>query len=80
MEARAEGVVGRVTESVIDTQAQHAFDQIVAGLDGLFAAGLAPTGRADAEVWIRSLEHVGRRVDAAKMELLAEIHDAGWHR
>ncbi len=63
-----------------DNRANEAFEQIVAGLDALLAAGLTPRNRDDAEAWIRSLEHVGRRVDAARVELLAEIHDAGWHR
>jgi hypothetical protein len=67
-------------EPVGDNQATEAFGQIVAGLDALLATGLAPRGRNDAEAWIRSLEHVGRRVDTARVELLAEIHDAGWHR
>jgi hypothetical protein len=75
-----QAVVDRASESVIDAAAQEAFDHVAAGLDELFAAGLVPTGRADAEAWIRLLEAIGRRVDAARVELLAEIHDAGWHR
>ena len=73
-------MAAKILDEVSDKRAQAAFDQIAAGLDGLFAAGLVPAGRDDAEAWIRSLESVGRRVDAAKVDLLAEIHEAGWHR
>ena len=69
-------LVPEVGDPVAARALQHAED----GLDELFAAGLRPDNSRDAVVWIKQLEHLGRRVDAAKAALVGEIGSAGHHR
>ena len=67
-------------ETVVDTTANEAFVALDAHLDALFAAGPSPANRTDAVAWIEAAEHIGRRVDARRVEVLAAVDDAGWHR
>jgi len=65
--------------TVLHVGAASAIEQIHQGLDVLFAAGIDPVDGRDAEAWIRSLEGVGRRVDAARSDLVGAIDHAGLH-
>ena len=66
--------------SVVDRELAEAFDAVDRGLDAVFAAGLTPAGARDAIAVIEGLERLGRRLDAAKAELVAAIDRGGLHR
>lgn len=53
-----------MNSTVVDPVLQEAIDQVEAGLDAIFAAGLLPRDGRDAITVIRDLEAQGRRLDA----------------
>jgi hypothetical protein len=57
--------------------ARTVIDRINLGLDGLFAAGVAPVDGPDAIVWLREVEVLRRQVDAAATALVGAIDRAG---
>ncbi len=59
--------------------AATAIDETNAGLDGLFAAGIAPVDGKDAIRWLREVEVLRRRVDAAATALVGAIDQRGLH-
>lgn len=63
----------RHPERVANHSATVALEHAEAALDELFAAGVCPGDSRDAVVWIEQLEHLGRRVDAARAELTGAI-------
>ncbi|CAN5904178.1 hypothetical protein BH23ACT2_BH23ACT2_22310 [soil metagenome] len=63
-----------------NTATAAALRQIDAGLDALRAAGVDPVDAADASDLIGEVEHVGRRVRAAQVELVDQIDRQGLHR
>ena len=62
---------------VHDPQIAAAFDAITAGLDTIHTTGFDPTRAADAVALISELEGLSRRLDAAKVELLAAVDGSG---
>ncbi len=65
---------------VLDPVLREAIDEVAAGLDAVFAAGLAPHDARDAVTMIRDLEAQGRRMDAAQVALLGEVDRGKWFR
>ncbi|MEZ5380291.1 MAG: DUF222 domain-containing protein [Microthrixaceae bacterium] len=63
-----------------DPGAAAALHDAEAAMDELFAAGVSPNSPRDAVEWITNLEHLGRRVDAAKSALVGEIQRRALHR
>ncbi|MFZ1440368.1 MAG: DUF222 domain-containing protein [Candidatus Microthrix subdominans] len=63
--------VGRVEVGNPSAAAALAHAQVA--MDELFAAGVGPDDARDAVVWIDELERLGRRVDAARSELVGSI-------
>ena len=59
--------------------AATAIDDTNTALDGLFAAGVAPVDGRDAIVWLREVEVLRRRVDAAATALVGAIDRDGLH-
>jgi hypothetical protein len=62
-----------------DPAGASALEHAEAALDELFAAGVRPDDARDAVVWIDRLEHLGRRIDAAKSALVGEITRSRFH-
>ncbi len=60
----------RMNSQVVDPGLAAAIDQIHAGLNTLFAGGVAPASRDDALAVIREVETLGRRMDAAQIAVL----------
>ncbi|MEZ5380765.1 MAG: DUF222 domain-containing protein [Microthrixaceae bacterium] len=65
--------------TVVEEAATAAIDQIHRGITALFESGIDPADARDAEAWIRALEGIGRRVDAARSDLVGVIDRAGLH-
>lgn len=57
----------------------EAIDTIAAGLDALFSSGLTPANSRDAISCVHAVEVLRRRIDAAAVELLAEIDEGRFH-
>ncbi|MCU1357750.1 MAG: hypothetical protein JWM89_3168, partial [Acidimicrobiales bacterium] len=57
-----------------------ALDQLNAGLDVLAAVGVVPVDARDAVTVIGEVEAVGRRFDAVRVEVVAEVEQRGLHR
>ena len=70
---------GNMSSKVLLTGAAAAIDQTNTALDGLFAAGVAPVDGKDAIVWLREVEVVRRRIDAAATKLVGVIDRDGMY-
>ncbi len=64
---------------VADPAAARAMAQAGAGIDAIFDAGIEPFDGRDAIAWIEQLEHLRRRVDAARADLVAAMDRHGLH-
>jgi hypothetical protein len=70
-------ILGYMGSMVLAHDAVAAIDGINVGLDRLFAAGVVPIDGKDAIVWLRELEVLRRRVDAAATGLVGAIDRDG---
>ncbi|MGI8754435.1 MAG: DUF222 domain-containing protein [Acidimicrobiales bacterium] len=69
-----------MSSTVMDPVLREAIDQVEAGLDAIFAAGLLPRDGRDAITVIRDLEAQGRRLAAAQVCLVDEIDQQRLYR
>jgi hypothetical protein len=69
-----------MASEAVDREMAAAMDQINAGLSSLLSSGLQPVDRDDALTVIREVEALGRRMDSAKVAVLAGVEDRGLHR
>ncbi len=65
---------------MLDRGLGAAFEAVDAALDAVFEAGLEPVDSRDAITVISELECLGRRVDAARADLVRSIDRCGLHR
>ena len=70
-------MLGYMSSMVWGTDARTVIDRINLGLDGLFAAGVAPVDGKDASRWLQEIEVLRRRVDAAATALVGAIDQTG---
>ena len=63
-----------------DPETAAAIDGLVAAVDALVEAGVAPSDAADARVLISEVEAVARRVRAVQVAVVDEIDRCGAHR
>ena len=66
--------------AVVDRELGQVFETLDGCLDALFRVGVAPVDGRDAIVMIAELERLGRRVDAAKAEVVAAVDHSGVFR
>ncbi|MEZ5372709.1 MAG: HNH endonuclease signature motif containing protein [Microthrixaceae bacterium] len=64
---------------VADPAAVWALERAEWAMDDLFDAGIGPLDSSEAVAWIKDLEHLGRRVDAARAALTATIQRRALH-
>lgn len=69
-----------MASQVANQELAAAIGAVAAGLDALFAAGVAPADPDDAAVVVAELERLRRRIDAAGVEALAAIDARGLYR
>ena len=70
-------MLGYMSSMVWGPDARTVIDRINLGLDGLFAAGVAPVDGKDAIRWLQEIEVLRRRVDAAATALVGAIDQTG---
>ena len=66
--------------AVVDRELGRVFEALAADVDALFETGVAPADGRDAIVVIGELERLGRRLDAARAELVAAVDRSGVFR
>jgi hypothetical protein len=65
---------------LVDADLSKGLEQVAAGLDEVLAAGVEPSDSPEAIGLIRELESLGRRLDAARVDLVDAIDRKGLHR
>lgn len=69
-----------MASEVASSALAEAIEQVAAGLDALRAAGVVPADREDARRIVREVEALGRKVDAAQIEVLDQLDRSSLHR
>jgi hypothetical protein len=69
-----------MSPTVVDPRQQQALELAFQGLDLLFEAGFEPASSGDARELIRVVEGMGRRVDAARVEVVDAVDRSGVYR